>query len=784
MRLWVDNLDGLGAVDYSETIDRSSPVSIKRTLNAPSIARLSLCLEGSAARVPVRRARVVLSSDGAETLFTGYLALEPVAVYAGAATRGPVYRLELNAVSDEWLLDKQAGATPGVGLGESGGVLLQRLAARLGTGTGALETGSVAGVRALGVFVPESAATWSRNAGAVANAAYAAYRASAGVLSLTPAGSVTHRFADGDGTLNANGLKSGAVRELANDVTVTGEREPTVYWKELFQGDGTTVEFSPTGDATALGAGRSALLQDSFTGAGFNRERWQLSDPGSHLSLSGNGLTFNGGNGVDGQTTLAGVDPVEVAGTMVIELAGLELEGSSAGALGGLYGGTTVQANCFAGFNVRHAGGETMVTPMVNGVETGGAYTVLSGHRYTLRLHVHCPEMQRVKQVYYAMVDGAVQAFGGGLVDAPVALVFELRDEGESSNTPVATLYDGVVESSPARVTFVAANCVQLFGSVNAVSVTRTGSVWIESTSGSTGTSRTRLAGAANEGLDCVVSTGTAAKVTFLPGRAPEVDETVQVSYRGSSRAVARLADAGSVAAEAAGGGSGTARWLGKVVRPKARSSADCVSAAQAVLAFSTSREAAVAGSYLATNPNANGDIWPGDVLEFVGEGGNTRVLARAVEILESGAAPEVLQYRIGFANDWAEGLGVELSEAVAEDAEIPETAADAANPGAALANLQGLTVRLGSGGGSLMIDAGTDAPAGGGFEVRRRDAGFGTGTGGSASGDLVLRSPVRGFSIPRAEFEETFFVRMYDGSGAAVYSQASVGIRTHLPIG
>lgn len=56
----------------------------------------------------------------------------------------------------------------------------------------------------------------------------------------------------------------------------------------------------------------------------------------------------------------------------------------------------------------------------------------------------------------------------------------------------------------------------------------------------------------------------------------------------------------------------GTARWLGKVLRPLARSSADCESAAEAVLSLATSRAAAIAGSYAAINPTA--DVWPGDV--------------------------------------------------------------------------------------------------------------------------------------------------------------------------
>jgi hypothetical protein len=64
---------------------------------------------------------------------------------------------------------------------------------------------------------------------------------------------------------------------------------------------------------------------------------------------------------------------------------------------------------------------------------------------------------------------------------------------------------------------------------------------------------------------------------------------------------------------------------------------------------------------------------------------------------------------------------------------------------------------------------------------VRRRDGGFGVGTATTSSGDLVLRSPVRGFSIPVPALEETFFVRMYDASVPPLYSRFSAAISTHL---
>jgi hypothetical protein len=155
------------------------------------------------------------------------------------------------------------------------------------------------------------------------------------------------------------------------------------------------------------------------------------------------------------------------------------------------------------------------------------------------------------------------------------------------------------------------------------------------------------------------------------------------------------------------------------------------------------------------------------------------------VEVLEQGAVPEALTYRIAFANDWAEGLGIALSEAIAADALLPQTALNIAYGASSpvLANLQQITVTAVSD-SALTVDTGTDPPTGGGFEVRRHDGGFGAGAGATGSGDLVLRSPVRGISIPRAAVEETFFVRMYDASTPPLYSRQSSAIATHLPIG
>jgi len=461
---------------------------------------------------------------------------------------------------------------------------------------------------------------------------------------------------------------------------------------------------------------------------------------------------------------------VELGGSLVIEAGSLQLTGASAGVVCGLYFGATQSGNCFVGYNVRQNGGATVVVPFVNGVEVGTIFTILTGHTYTLRIRLHCVEMQRVLQAYYAMVDGAVESFGGGLLSAPMSLVFELQDLGAASNTPATVLYDGSVVSSPASCSFVAVNSVQLFGSMGYCRVTQTGSAWVVSTLPN-GTKMTRLIGVAGEGVDCKIS--AAGKVTFFAGRVPIAGEIVTVLYRTQQRAVARLENAASVAAEAAGGVPGTAQWLGKVLKPVARSSMDCESAALAVLSFSASRAAAVSGSYEVVN---SADVWPGDVLALTNGGQTTSVIVRRVEIVDGMTCPEGLTYRIAFANDWAEGLGLTLSEAIAADALLPETALTA--HGNVLANLQQLQV-VSATVTALQVDAGTVPPVGGGFEVRRRDGDFGP----RVDQDLVLRSPVRSFSIPREAQVEHYYVRMYDGSTPPLYSRFSSAVFSDLPV-
>ena len=80
----------------------------------------------------------------------------------------------------------------------------------------------------------------------------------------------------------------------------------------------------------------------------------------------------------------------------------------------------------------------------------------------------------------------------------------------------------------------------------------------------------------------------------------------------------------------------------------------------------------------------------------------------------------------------------------------------------------------------AMQVDAGMAPPAGGGFEVRLKDWEFGVGVDAA---DLVLRSPVRSFSIPIAAQLDRFYVRMYDASTPPLYSRFSSAVFVDVPV-
>ena len=194
---------------------------------------------------------------------------------------------------------------------------------------------------------------------------------------LQPVGSVTH-------TLNFDAGQGGGLQVAALVLDGVGggqrrhpQRRHRAHRLRLPSSQAMAQPPCSHSQASHIASGTQRLLSDSFNQPAFNTQLWNLTDPGSHLSLGGAGL-ISGGNGLT-------VRPRSSPSTR------------SRWRLPGRRGGQppthlavgrcplrpllrhNQRANCFAGYNVRQSSGSTVVTPYVNRAEVGTTYTLLSG---------------------------------------------------------------------------------------------------------------------------------------------------------------------------------------------------------------------------------------------------------------------------------------------------------------------------------------------------------------------------------------------------------------------
>src|SRR6185312_4169600 len=228
VKITIDNLDGKGAVDYSQSVFAAEKFVIRRGLNEPSLCSFALAPQAVSLPMPVRHGRVVVADDTGNILFTGYVAMEPALELVGQA-------------SEEALLNQQPMPVMLAGVPQSANQALQSLSSGMDTNGLSFELASANG--AVGAFLPEAGQNWSANAGTLAAMARSAYRVVNGEIIMQPVCSVIHSLSEADGTLNLAALQASMVKSLANDVTVCGREEPTAYVTEVFEGDGITTIF-------------------------------------------------------------------------------------------------------------------------------------------------------------------------------------------------------------------------------------------------------------------------------------------------------------------------------------------------------------------------------------------------------------------------------------------------------------------------------------------------------------------------------------------------------------
>jgi len=762
--------------DYTAAFDAARPLTIERKLNEPSVCELCLNLPtGGGLAAPIRFQSIAVTGDDGTTYFTGYIAVSPLPEYVGMGLAGPRYRLAIRAVSDEILLD-QVLMPPSAGMAQADvGALLASLAAHTGSTSLAARTTSLS--TPVGGFRPEPGSSWSKSAGQAASMARAGYRAMNGAVTLSSVQTTVHPLNESDGSLTLQNLAltASVKRALANDVTVCGENEPVAFVTEYFSGDGATTVFNLASDPYFPPASESRIISDLFNEPHINETVWGDAGGSGYLAIGADGLTMNGGNGIDGETLLEWLDPVEMGGTLLLEAVGVTLASGSTGILAGFFATLFTASDCIAGLQATAQQGTGKVTlqPIVQGTAAGTPFALDPANQYTLRVRVHCPECNRMGAVYYSLGDAGLIAAGGGGPIAPGKIQMEIQEFVNGVGATPVTVYDGGVNYLPGACYVVPVSCINLIGTMRSVSLTNLGSGWVVSTPPSGG-AYTRRIGTTAEAAEC--SLGRTGKLTFYTGCAPVAGEQIAVSYRTVGRAVGRAVNSASQQALAQAGSPAVAAWIGSVTRPAARCSADCRNAALVMEQAAASVSALWSGTYKGNRSSFASDVWPGDalLLNAPSTNLNAQVVVRTVKVTYSASYPDLVGYEIAFANDWADDLAIKTSATVPENAWLPAAIAPTV-----LANLEWLTVTS-LDGSTVTVNTGVTPPSGGGFEIRRRDFAFMPGEDPT----LVLRGSEPNLTFSRASASDRFYIRMYDGSTPPNYSEFSTALFISLPLG
>jgi hypothetical protein len=703
--------------DYTTALDAAYPLTIERKLNQPSQCKFWLVLPSDETLgIPDRNEYIAITGDDGTLLFKGCILATPLPEYIGAGLLGPRYRLAVVALGDESLFEA----------------------------------------------MPASAGM--------------TYRIFNGVLSLVPITTVVHALDEIDSSFNFANLKLIPCidRLPANDVTLCGEREPIAYVTEYFKGDGVTSIFCLADEPYSTPASNAKVISERFDEPDIDKRKW-ANTGGSYLSLGAGGLAVRGGNGIDGETVLSWLNPVELGGMLLLEALGVTLATGSTGILAAFFDGGTDVASCTAGFQVsaQEGTGGLKLQPLIQGAPSGIAYTANPSNQYALRFRLHSPECYRSLAIYRAWSDSGAVSAGGDWKSSPGKMQFEIQEFVNGVGGMPVTLYDGEVANLPGVGTVVAASSVNMAGTMRAIRLTNLGCGWVVSTPAGGGPYTRRL-GSPVEAGECQFQGG--GKLQFQAGSIPVVGELVSVSYRTSGRAVGRAVNADNQQLLADAGLPAVSSWVGSVTDPQARCSADCRNAAMVTSRTSAADGSVLRGTYRGSNFEFDDDVWPGDALRLnvPSVDLDSQVIIRDVKIKYSSSLPDFIEYDISFANDWAEDLAVKRSSTVADDAWLSV----AATP-TVLASLSNLTVTS-LNGNTVSINTGNLPPAGGGFEIRRRDFEFMPGT----DPGLVTRSSLPNIIFSRETANDRFFIRMYDGAMPPNYSEFSSALFINLPLG
>ena len=778
MNLQIDNLDGTGLHDYTAAIDVTHLPKLVRKLNQPAELRFSLLANTPDFVVPSDGARVLLGKTNGQDVFTGYVMGAPAYEYLGWGEQGPVYRYTLLAKGDEAWLDEKRLPDLCPFVDRSAGAALRQLTQDL-VGT-AIDTSGVQALDLLAGFVPNAQQNWSQHAAEIALQARASYRVVNEALVFAPLGQNAYPLSDNDPNFSPENLKLAPLSTITNDVTVIGEMAPEAYVTDYFIGDGLTSKFYLS--QTPFTKTSVTLVDEEYTEAALEPSLWTVTDPANAVSVSGGKLQIAGGTGVDGATTVEGVEQAELGGAKVMQHGDVMFSAPSTGVIGGIYAGGISIAGCLAGFQITPSGGQSSIQALINGTATGPTMTTVTGHHYVFTTRIYSQEIFRRQQVFHSSLHAAGSGIGGALVAADVRLVLEVHEidplNPETEVAPSTVLWDNIISNAPGYCSYAVINAASLQCSIAFTEIVQ--AVDAEVRWALPGQSFTTcLVGDLRDGAECSVSSSAA--LEFYSAYVPAANQQIEVHYRGIARGLARITNPLSIAAEKKGLDDGIHGAVRRVKEPLARTDVDCENAALAILEDSAALS--LAGQYQAWSdylPGAAADIFPGDALNVSAGGANFSALVTSVEVDLRDLYGEHSLYTITFAQSTDLTMSFTFDGSVGPAMvwlDVTEfTNVQVGNVYLADLTAAAITQVTST---TISVNAGIPPPSGGGIEVRWSDAGWGA----DNDRNLVGRFATETFTIPRLSRSQTCYLQQYDGSTPPRYSRYTAALHVDYPL-
>jgi hypothetical protein len=780
MKLLIDNLDGLGPQDYTALVDSGASPRVVRKLNGPAELKFGLASAGGSLVAPVIGARIALILSNGNDLFTGYVVHSPTYQYLGWADRGLVYRYEVVALSDVMLMDQKAPPPHPPFVDRNAGDAFRQLTAEALPGwfdASGVQTGDP-----IPYYSVNPAKKWTASAAEIALAARCFYRDDNGKLFFAPLAANVYALAENAGTFSPGDLQLQSVNRLVNDLTILGQLEPSAHVKDYFVGDGFTTKFylsqKPFTRSNQIPLYNRTILDETY--AKLDPRHWIVTDPQHAITVSNGQLQVAGGTGTDGQTLLDFIEKVELGGATVVEHGDVVFNAASDGVIGGLYAGAVSIASCVAGFRVTPVGANCNIQALVGGSVTGVALVTQAGHHYVFTTQLYPTEVYRMQQVFHSSLHPSGAARGGGAIACDVRIVLEVHDIDPANPgtqiAPATVLYDGLIANAPGFCTYALINARNIHCSVAFTFIWLAVDALVRSTLPGQST-RTRRTGSLLEGAECHVSTEPA--LQFYPQYIPAANELIGVSYRGRGHAMARVTNSASIAAHQRGGDDGVRGSVREIGLPLPRTSADCETAALAVLDDSGQ---GWSGEYQAWNqflPGGAADIFPGDGLavNVPSRAAVFAAIVREVDVSLVDMASESSRYTVRFVDAGDPSLDFAFATALVKQPQVllPIDVSVVGNfyladlTGAEVTNVTSTTVT---------VDAGFTPPAGGGVEVRYSDAGWGV----DNNRNLIGRFTTSSFTLTRYARAQNYFLRGYDGSVPPKYSRYSTALHVDYP--